>query len=274
MATSWDTLVAVQSGTFSIAAKNLTSNTSIMHDHNQRVEAASTIKLLVLCYLLQQVQAGNISLHHLAYVKEEDITQSSSGLLQYAVPQAPFEWQHLVLLMMAASDNIATNTIVRRLGMDKINDYARSIGLSHTALIADRLDFKTKNEEGFKLGATTAYEMMWLLEQLVTGQLFDAVHTHIALDMLSAVQGSSFARRINLAPLRQFGSKTGWLYSPSRSQMILNECGTFTTSNGAISIFAMYSSLPLDERKPTSLDSSSRHTFGRVAQAVFRELSQ
>jgi beta-lactamase class A len=272
--TTWDTLVAVQNGAFSIAAKNLGTHTSILNDHNRRVEAASTIKLLVLCCLLRRVQEGDISLHHLAKVTEEDITPSGSGLLQFAAPQAPFEWQHLALLMMAVSDNIATNTIIRRLGRQRINSYARTIGLSQTQLLTERLDFKTKSREGFKLGVTTAHEMMRLLELLVTGKLLDATHTAIALNMLSAVQGSSFARRINLAPLQQFGSKTGWLYSPSSSQMILNECGTFTTKDGVVSVFAVFSTLPLDQHKPTSLDSSSRHTFARVAEAVFRDLSR
>lgn len=271
---TWDTLIARQRGAFAIEARNLRTNASITHDQDRRVEAASTIKLLVLCCLLRNTQDSKLSLHDLVHIAPEDIVPAGSGLLQHIKPRAPFELQHLALLMMSVSDNIATNTIIRCLGKQKVNEYAAEIGLRETQLLVGRLDFKTKTEEGFRLGVTTAHEMAQLLEMLATGRLLDARHTTVALDMLGAVQGSTFARRINITPLKSFGSKMGWLYSPSRSLMILNECGVFTDDSGAVSVFAIYSALPLDRRKPYSLDSSSRHAFARVAEAIFRELSR
>lgn len=272
MVTNWDVIERAP-GNFSFKVKNLRTSELVTRNDHDRVEAASTIKLLILCCLLYEAQKGALSLAELVHITPEDITPDGSGILQHARPHGPLELEHLALLMMAVSDNIATNAIIGRISKMKVNEYAAALDLRHTRLLVDRLDFTTKTE-GFKLGVTTADEMFQLLERLAGGSLLDPQHTTIALNMLNAVQGSTFARGINIASFKSFGSKTGWLYSPSRGIMTINECGMFTNKAGAVTIFSMFSTVPMDKRRPYSLDSTSRRSFVRVAKAVHREVSK
>lgn len=274
MVTTLDTVIGGTRGNFAIKAKNLRTGAAVSHNDNQRVESASTIKLLVLCCLLRHAQDGKLSLRDLVRVAPEDITPDGSGLLQHAHPHAPLELEHLALLMMSVSDNIAANTIIRHITKMAVNEYAGALGLRHTRLLMERFDFATKTEEGFELGVTTAGEMFNLLEKLVNGELLDAEHTAIALRMLGAVQGSTFARGIDIGPLEYFGGKTGWLYSESRSVMVINECVVTMAADGTMMIFAVYSTVPLDRDRPYSHDSTSRRSFVHVAEAVYDELSR
>ena len=152
MDSTWGKIIAQLPDAFAVAAKNLTTGKTVKLHDTKRVESASTIKLLVLCCLLDQAQRGERELHETVEVTPADFTPDGSGIMQYVRPTQPMELRMLAALMMSVSDNVATNTIIRLLGKMTINEYAGRIGLRHTRLLVDRIDFESTSEEGFELG--------------------------------------------------------------------------------------------------------------------------
>lgn len=90
----------------------------------------------------------------------------------------------LGLLVGAASDNVATNVLLRHIGLDAVRERAESLGLSRTALL-DRVRHTRGPDDApqFSVGATA--ELAWLLYSLSRGQVVDAVTSQRVLDWLS-----------------------------------------------------------------------------------------
>lgn len=89
---------------------------------------ASTIKMLLIATLMQQVDAGTISLDDTAIVEQSDIV-GGYGEIQYeAVPNA-VTISRLASLTVTVSDNTATNVLVDEVGYDAMQALADRLGL-------------------------------------------------------------------------------------------------------------------------------------------------
>ena len=58
----------------------------------------------------------------------------SAGIAEYLSPNAQLTLGDLALLMLAVSDNAATNVLVERLGLDAVNEEIARLGLERTVL--------------------------------------------------------------------------------------------------------------------------------------------
>lgn len=96
-------------------------------------EAASVIKLLVLCEAYRQFEQGSLSKEELIPVRREDRVPSC-GAAAYLHDGIALTVKDLCVLMIILSDNTATNILIRKLGMDCINRTARELGFEKTRL--------------------------------------------------------------------------------------------------------------------------------------------
>lgn len=260
----------IPASSFAVFGVNLTTGIEVGHNSNRLIEAASTIKVLVLAYLLSQVQARQCSLSNIEFINELDRTDAGSGVLQWGTQKSPLELGLLAQLMMLSSDNIATNCLVRVFGVGAINDFAQKLSLEHTRLVGPRLDFSTKTPEGIEVGVSTPVEMVRLVRKLVTGELLRPDLTSFALGLLQGVTGSHFFRGIDIDQFKQSGSKTGWTYPDGDT--CLGECGFMVNAEDHTAVFAVYSRLPSDPQLPYSIDALPRKMFGHVSRFVYDQL--
>lgn len=100
---------------------------------------ASVFKVPVIVELYRQVEAGVVSLHDRFILREGDKVPGS-GVLKELSSGLSISLQDLTELMMIVSDNTATDLIIEKLGMDKINEALRQLGLMKTVLVADCRD--------------------------------------------------------------------------------------------------------------------------------------
>ena len=97
-------------------------------------------------------------------------------------------------LMISVSDNSATNVIIDRIGMENVNAFLDSLGLSHTRLRRKMMDLKAATEG--RENIATPREMMTLLEDLYRGKVLNKQFTEDFFNLLSVHKESYIPREL------------------------------------------------------------------------------
>jgi beta-lactamase class A len=111
--------------------KDLESGTEYYYNGHERALAASTFKVPVLVELYNQVINGKLDLHKRYEIKEEDMT-FGSGVLKELKPGMTLTLKDYAILMMIISDNVATDLVLKIVGMDNVNKTIQDLGLKNT----------------------------------------------------------------------------------------------------------------------------------------------
>ncbi|MDB5058674.1 MAG: peptidase D-alanyl-D-alanine carboxypeptidase 1 [Chloroflexi bacterium] len=93
--------------------------------------SASVIKIPIMVEAYRQAANGTLSLGELLPLLQEEVTDGS-GLLQYMHVGLQLTVTDAVELMIAISDNTATNLLLRRLGVAAVNETMQQLGLTQT----------------------------------------------------------------------------------------------------------------------------------------------
>lgn len=94
---------------------------------------ASMIKLFVMAAAMQEVKDGKLSLDEVVVLQEEDMVGGAGILTEYEDGLRIPMWK-VMELMITESDNTATNILIDRIGMNKINQYLQKYGYQDTTL--------------------------------------------------------------------------------------------------------------------------------------------
>ncbi|PPI56740.1 serine hydrolase [Rathayibacter toxicus] len=96
---------------------------------------------------------------------------TGSGIWQHLqVPSLPIA--DLAALVAATSDNLATNVLLRRVGLDAVRERAEALGLSRTALL-DVVRDERGPDDAPQLSIASAGELTWLMATLAKGEVVD-----------------------------------------------------------------------------------------------------
>ena len=152
---------------------------------DEPIEAASVIKLLVMAEAYRQREEGTLSFSETHVLRDEE-RLPSCGTLQAMHTGIGVTVGDLVALMILVSDNTATNILIRRLGMDRINDCAVSLGLTATRL--NRLLFDAEAAGRGVINTVSASDCASLLERIYRGTLVSANASREMLDLLKEQQ--------------------------------------------------------------------------------------
>jgi beta-lactamase class A len=98
----------------------------------------------------------------------------------------------LATMMVAVSDNSATNVLIDRLGMQNVNALLGSLGLTRTRLNRKMMDVKAADEG--RENVSTPREMMELLELIYQGKVLNREMTDGFFKMLSTHKYSAISR--------------------------------------------------------------------------------
>ena len=98
----------------------------------------------------------------------------------------------LATMMIAVSDNSATNVLIDRVGMENVNALLDSLGLVHTRLRRKMMDLKAASEG--RENISTPGEMMTLLEDLYRGKVLNKEMTDDFFTMLSTHKNGFITR--------------------------------------------------------------------------------
>lgn len=173
-------------GEISFSAKNLTTGARLDFHPRRNVSTASVIKLPVLVHVLMMASEGKISLDQPLTLTANDKVPGS-GVLYFFDPGLTLSVRDACNLMIAVSDNTATNLILDQVGLEAVNQRMRSLGLKVTEIFARVFrpnPNPTPRNRRYGLGVTTPAEMVDLLERLATHRIADDETSRLAMEFL------------------------------------------------------------------------------------------
>ncbi|MBI2404555.1 MAG: serine hydrolase, partial [Gemmatimonadetes bacterium] len=125
-------LDAVQART-SLYARHLPSGREIAIRADEPKNTLSVIKIPIMMLAHRDAEAGRLNLDQRYVIRPEDLRRGS-GLLQTFAPGLAPTYRDLISQMIITSDNTATDLLIRRLGLDRVNQMLADLGYRETRL--------------------------------------------------------------------------------------------------------------------------------------------
>src|SRR2546422_2114207 len=180
-------------GVLGVAIEDLTTGQKYLLHADEVFPQASSIKIAVLAELYHQAQQGKLKLTDLYTVQSSDLVADSDIMGGLTPGVTRITLRDLATMMVAVSDNSATNVLIDRVGMDNVNTLMDSLRLAHTRLRRKMMDLKAAGEG--RENISTPREMMTLLEDLYRGKVLNKAFTNDFFKMLSTHKKDSFIPR-------------------------------------------------------------------------------
>lgn len=181
-------LISKHQGQVSIAIQELDGDVEFRHEADRPMPTASLCKLPVMIETYRQAEVGGIDLDRVVELREEDKVPGSGILTPHFSAGTKISLKDAVRLMMAYSDNTATNLVLDQIGLKATSDTMELWGLSETKIHAkvfrrDTSLFPQRSQK-FGLGSTTASEMLTLLtrlhhQEIVTERACESMLQHL-----------------------------------------------------------------------------------------------
>lgn len=264
-------------GVMGIAAKHLDTGEAIAVNADVRFPTASTIKVAVMVEVFHQIAEGRLRKDQLLTLTDE-VKVGGSGVLTGLRPGGQYSIADLLYLMIAASDNTATNLLIELVGTSRVNERMASHGLSQTRLYRPTFrdghaDVFPEEEKEFGLGSSTPREMARLMELIATGKVVSRPARDEMIAILARQQFRDMVPR--LLPGEGAGvvvaNKTGVdaEKAPDSSGIhrhIRADVGLVTTSRGRY-VIAIYARQVEDTR--WSVDNEALVTGAEVSRTIY-----
>jgi beta-lactamase class A len=211
---------------------------------------ASVGKVLLLIEVARRFEAGELERGELLG-RDGVEAVGDSGLWQHleveALPAAD-----VAALVGAVSDNLATNVLLERVGLDAVARTARAIGLTRTAL-HDRVRDPRTAEDSPQLSTATAAELATLFAGLANGTVVsERVSRHVRRWLAVGTDLSMVASAFGLDPLAHHQPDRGIvLWSKTGTDAgIRAEAGVVARGDRALSYAGLASWPPRDDDGP------------------------
>ena len=191
----------------SIMIKDLKSNKIIYSkNQNEKIIAASTIKVHIMLAILEQVKKNKIKLDEEVFVKSTDILQDTEVFEQ---GEGYYTIKELLNWMIITSDNTATNVLINRVGYVCINDYIKQeLKLEKTEL--NRLMLDSVARKNGKENYICQNEMLETFEKLYNEEILNKDLCDLAINILEKQRCQNQVMRYIYDDIN-FAHKTGVL---------------------------------------------------------------
>jgi beta-lactamase class A len=179
-------------GVMGVAIEDLTTGDHFFLHADEVFAQASSIKLTVLANLYLQAQQGRLKLTDLYTVQSSDLVPDSDIMNGLTPGVTRVTLRDLATMMVAVSDNSATNVLIDRVGIENVNAMLDSLGLTHTRLHRKMMDLQAAKEG--RENISTPREMMTLLDAIYHGKLLNKDSTKDFFKVLSTNKSSWIPR--------------------------------------------------------------------------------
>jgi beta-lactamase class A len=167
-------LVKEHKGRAAVAVKHLVTGEEYYLNADAVMPTASLIKLPILVEAYLQADEGKINLGDKVTLHDADKVPGSGLLTYHFSDGASFPLRDAVRLMIAFSDNTATNLVLDKVGIGNVNQRMGAWGLPETRLnakvfLSATTSVDPERSKKYGLGSTTARETAKLLEEIMLG---------------------------------------------------------------------------------------------------------
>jgi beta-lactamase class A len=162
-------------GVLGVAILDLGTGQEILVNGDEVFPQASTIKIALLAELYHEADQSAHGIPNKARltdtytVRAEDVVQDSDILGGLTPGVTTITNRDLATMVVAVSDNGATNVLIDRIGMPNVDGLMKSLGLPHTQLKRKMMDLKAASEG--RENVSTPREMLTLLERMYRGKI-------------------------------------------------------------------------------------------------------
>ena len=174
-------LIDAHDGEVAVMVKHIKTGETYRFNADKVMPTASMIKFPVMVAAYKQVAEGKLDLKTMVTLQKKDKVPPSGVLTPYFSEGTQLSVQDCIRLMIAFSDNTATNLVIDQVGLKRVNETMKQLGNPQTRINAKvfRRDTSVdlKRSQKYGLGSTTPAETVALYEQLLAGKLGDAVAT-------------------------------------------------------------------------------------------------
>jgi D-alanyl-D-alanine carboxypeptidase (penicillin-binding protein 5/6) len=202
-------------GEAAVMVKHLETGQTFAYKADEPFPTASLIKLPVMITAYHDAE-GHFPLTLKVTLKNEDKVPGSGILTENFSPGATISLRDAIQLMIAFSDNTATNLVIDVVGIDAVNKMMDSLGCKdtrlHSKVFRRDTSIDPKRSNRFGLGSTTCAEMVKLLSLLQSEELVSPAASKHMLAHLKSCQDNSKITRL-LPPGTEVAHKSGYVSS-------------------------------------------------------------
>ena len=251
-------------GDVAVVVKHIPTGKSFEHRSDEPMPTASLIKLAVMVEAYQQAHDGKLDLEQKVSLREEDKVPGSGILTTHFSEGLQMPLQDAIRLMIAYSDNTATNLVVDQIGVGSVAERMESLGYPDTKLHAkvfrrDTSVFPERSQQ-FGLGSTTAAEMVGLLERLHKQELVSEQASQEMLEHLRHCEDNNKLARF-LPAEASLAHKTGSVSD------VRTDAGIMTTPAGPILICVLTRN---NKDRSWGEQNAAELLAGEIARDVYR----
>lgn len=113
-------------GQLGVYVKRLDTGETVGHNADQLFYLSSSVKVPIAVAVLQQVDAGKLTLNSTAVLQEADRIDGSGDVV-WDKPGSSYTIDSLLTRMLGVSDNTAANMLIRTVGEDTLNKTAAAV---------------------------------------------------------------------------------------------------------------------------------------------------
>lgn len=175
-----------------VAIEDLTTGDHYFLHEDEVFAQASSIKITVLANLYLQAEQGKLKLTDPYTVQSSDLVPDSDIMNGLTPGVTRLTLRDLATMMVAVSDNSATNVLIDRVGMANVNAMLDSLALTHTRLRRKMMDLEAAKQG--RENISTPREMMTLLDAIYHGKVLNKESTAEFFKMLSTNKNSWIPR--------------------------------------------------------------------------------
>ncbi len=261
-------LAKAHKGKVAIAVKHLVSGESYSLLGDEPMATASLIKFPILLELYLQVSEGKLKLDDRVTLHDKDKVPGS-GILKYHFSEgATFSVRDAARLMIAFSDNTATNLVLDRIGIDSTNKRMAAWGFPETRInakvfLGSKTSVNRERSKKYGLGSTTANETVRLLEKVHRGEVVSPAACKEMIEHLKNCQDKDCFPRFlpaGTAVAHKTGAVTG----------VRTDAGILYLKSGPVAVCVLTSG-NVDKR--WAPDNAGNVLLARVAQEVYRHFA-
>lgn len=252
-------LVEEAGGTWAVVLEDLDHQETWRLNADESFIAASVIKLPIMAAVFAAAAQGELRLGNCLTLKREDQV-AGSGILQHLSPGMKLSVYDLLTLMIIQSDNTATNILIDRVGIEKVQETMQELGMAdsvfYNKLMIVPVATPAKN-------TITASDISGVLKTFATGQFVSLYACEQMIEILKKQQVQNGlpaylpdedSDLVGVSPEWEVASKSGWVSG------IHHDAGIFYVGNRTMIVTAL--SKDCDPFK-------APETLGKIGQKVF-----
>ena len=216
----------------SVFARDLTTGSTLAHDADRVMPSASTIKTLILVAIARALDAGTLALDTPVTVTES-MRIGGSGVLAWLHEGITLPLRDHAWLMIAISDNTASNALIETAGLDTIRQLAGELDVATLDL---QRPFMGRNADENPLKNTVTAKGLTDLLTLIWN---DTAASPERCDWMRALHEDQKHRNRLARSLPDgvtYAGKTGTLSG------ISHDCGVISSPSGSIAISVLVES--------------------------------